>query len=219
MKKYYEAYDERYKTIHNQNKQWFSNIPTPIVEETLKRYNITHNHELLELGCGEGRDAFYLLNQGYNLLATDISKEAIEYAKRIQYKDSFQVLDCLNESLNKKFDFIYAIALVHMLVLNDDRNKMYNFISNHLKEDGVGLILSMGDGKEEYESDISKAYDIVKKQCVDEDVYVTHTSCKVVSLETWKKELENYFVIEEMGKTSIPQEFSHMIYAIVRKKE
>ena len=38
---------------------------------------------ILELGCGEGRDAIHLLCQGYRVLATDISPEAIAYCRRL----------------------------------------------------------------------------------------------------------------------------------------
>ena len=38
MKKYYEAYDERYKTIHEKGYGWFSGERTPIVAEVAAKY-------------------------------------------------------------------------------------------------------------------------------------------------------------------------------------
>ena len=81
-RKYYEAYDDRYRQIHSRNLQWFDDAPTPIVAETICKYGIREHQRILELGCGEGRDAYPLLKQGYPVLATDISPAAIAYAKK-----------------------------------------------------------------------------------------------------------------------------------------
>ena len=107
--KYYEAYENRYKTIHDKGYSWSSDKPTPIVLETIKKYKINQKDNILELGCGEGRDANPLLKQGYNLLAVDISKEAISYCQNLykEYIDNFMVLDCLSDKLSDTYRFIY----------------------------------------------------------------------------------------------------------------
>ena len=56
-RKYYEAYDDRYRQIHREGLQWFYDDPTPIVEQILQDFSVTQEQKLLELGCGEGRDA------------------------------------------------------------------------------------------------------------------------------------------------------------------
>ena len=40
MKKYYEAYEERYKTAHARGVSWAGEAATPIVLETLRRYGV-----------------------------------------------------------------------------------------------------------------------------------------------------------------------------------
>jgi hypothetical protein len=40
MKKYYEAYDDRYRTIHGKGYPWFGSDRTPIVEETARKYGV-----------------------------------------------------------------------------------------------------------------------------------------------------------------------------------
>lgn len=37
-----------------------------------------------------------------------------------------------------------------MFVLDEDRDQFYCFIRNHLKPNGIALVLSMGDGMKEY---------------------------------------------------------------------
>ena len=108
MKKYYEAYDERYKTAHLKGVSWSSEKSSPIVLDIIKKYKINASSTILEIGCGEGRDSKTVLESGYNLFATDISKEAIEYCKNIMplYKAHFGILDCLNDKHQNKYDFI-----------------------------------------------------------------------------------------------------------------
>ncbi len=56
-RKYYEAYDDRYKKVHSEGICWFGYESSPIVSEILTRFHIDRSMKLLELGCGEGRDA------------------------------------------------------------------------------------------------------------------------------------------------------------------
>ena len=48
-RKYYEAYDDRYRQVHGEGLQWFHDDPTPIVMETVKEFQLTQVHRLL--GC------------------------------------------------------------------------------------------------------------------------------------------------------------------------
>lgn len=217
---YYEAYDERYKAIHQKGLHWFSENSSPIVAETMDRYRIGKQAAMLEIGCGEGRDALPLLKEGYRLLATDISAEAIRYCRELlpAYRESFRVLDCISGSLPQRFDFIYAVAVVHMLVPDADRNAFYRFICRHLSPGGMALICSMGDGQTERQSDIHAAFTPQERSCSGKTFTVAATSCRMVSEKTFEKELtENGLDILEKGKTSIPEEFPEMIYAVVKK--
>ena len=150
-RKYYEAYEDRYKTAHEKGVSWEQMKNTPIVMDIINRYHLHPEQSLLEIGCGEGRDSATVLENGFHLMATDISPEAIDYCKKKKpdFESKFMVLDCLSSYLNEKFDFIYSIAVVHMFVLDEDRNGFYQFIRSHLKSDGIALICSMGDGNYE----------------------------------------------------------------------
>lgn len=220
-RKYYEAYDDRYRQIHEQDLQWFYENPSPIVTEVIREFDISLKHRLLEIGCGEGRDAFRLLKQGFNLLATDVSPEAITFCRK-KLPDSaerFQVLDCVAGELSGTFDFIYAVAVVHMLVPDEDRNAFYRFIREHLGSTGIALICTMGDGKFERQSDIRTAFDMQDRvhEQTGKTVQIASTSCRMVSFETFEKELaRNGLSVIKQGVTAIEPDFSQMMYAVVK---
>ena len=224
MEQYYKAYDKRYKQVHEKNLSWSSNNRTKIIEEIIKKYNITNNSKILEIGCGEGRDAIYLLNQNYNLLATDVSAEAINYckAKDPNHTTNYQVLDVLDaKHFHNQYDFIYSIACIHMLVLDNDRNNYYKFIYNHLTDNGIALILSMGDGVNESKSNIKEAWNNTKRihEETKEELTIATTSCRIVNFNTLTKEIEkNNMTILEKGIIKITPSLPQIMYGLIKKK-
>ena len=220
---YYEAYDDRYRQVHQENLEWFARVPSPIVEQTMAAFHIGSDAQILELGCGEGRDAIPLLRQGRRVLATDISPEAIAHCRRLapEYADCFQVLDCVAGRLEKQFDFIYAVAVVHMLVEDAHRRAFYQFIRDHLKDSGIALICSMGDGEAQHQSDIRSAF------CLQERVHeqsgkilhIAGTSCRMVDFPTFRAELaQNDLIALQDGQTAMEPDFPQMMYAVVRRR-
>jgi len=223
-RKYYEAYDDRYRQVHGQNLQWFYDNPTAIVMETVKAFGIGNDRPILELGCGEGRDAYPLLKEGYNLLATDISPAAIQFAQKKwpEFSDNFSVLDCVGGEIPRRFRFIYAVAVIHMLVEDGDRDLFYTFIRNHLAPDGIALICTMGDGETERKTDARKAFDLQERihEQSGRPVRIAGTTCRMVSFETLHKELQrNGLEILREGITSALPDFSELMYVVVKGKE
>lgn len=219
--KYYYAYEERYKTAHEKGVSWTNFKSTPIVMDIIKKYNLRPEQTFLEIGCGEGRDSKVVLENGYHLTATDISEEAIKYCKKIlsKYERHFSVLDCLSNHSEELFDFIYSVAVIHMLVLDEDRNAFYQFIRSHLRQDGIALICTMGDGNVEMQSDIGKAFEIQEREHETGKMMVAATSCRMVSFSTFEAELErNRLEIVEKGMTDALPNFNRLMYAVVQGK-
>lgn len=93
---------------------------------------------LLEIGCGSGRDAVFLFRNGYDVLATDGSKEMIAEAKRChpELTDRLKVIKIPDEFYFEptSFDGVYSIAtLMHL-----DKNEINKTIQN------VAMILKAG---------------------------------------------------------------------------
>lgn len=221
-RKYYEAYDDRYRQVHEKKLRWTSDTPSTIVMESMDRFGISKDSAILELGCGEGRDSAPLLKLGYQVTATDISSEAIRFCIQTnpQFSDRFQILDCVAGHWDGKYDFIYAVAVVHMLVEDADRRAFYQFFREHLKEKAIGLICTMGDGTVERKSDVSTAFDLQERSHGEtgEKLWLAGTSCRMVNWETFLRELKECgLVILEQGLTSVDREFPVMMYAVVKK--
>ncbi|MGB4659987.1 MAG: hypothetical protein WBI07_12455 [Mobilitalea sp.] len=119
-----------------------------------------------------------------------------------------------------KFDFIYAIAVIHMLVEDEDRQSFYSSIYNQLCESRIALICSIGNGTEERKTDISQSFELQKRttESTGKELFVAGTSCRVVSFDALLKEInDNNFTLLNSGITSIKPDFPTIMYAIIKK--
>ena len=217
--KYYHAYDDRYRQVHAEGLAWFSDAPTPAVERLTARLGA--GSRVLEIGCGEGGNAFALLEQGYDVLATDVSPCAIDYCrtKYPAYAARFAVLDALSDTLSERFDGILAVAVLHMLTEDADRQVLLKFIHTHLKPGGTGLIVVMGDGEKAFSSDPNRAFEVQERthEASGRVLHIASTSCRVVSLDTLHSELRRakLSVIEEGPAVWDGSDFA--TYAVLRR--
>ncbi|MGN0706498.1 MAG: class I SAM-dependent methyltransferase [Faecalibacterium sp.] len=217
-KAYYLAYEERYQTAHAQGIRWGGEEPTPIVQELAAELDPAQKLHILEIGCGEGRDAFPLLERGYHLLATDVSPESIAWCKaqKPTFAAHFQQLDCLRENLPQHFDLILAVAVLHMLVLDEDRAAFYRFLTAQLAPSGKALICTMGNGETESCTDPAEAFLTVPRQHGAQTLYEAATSCRRVSWQTFRAELDRAGLhVLRQGQTSVPGDFPELMYAVV----
>ena len=222
MRSYYEAYDERYRTIHAMGERWSGTAPTPIVLKTLRALELPPEARVLELGCGEGRDALPVLAAGYELLATDCSREAIAYCRRLAgaRADRFQRLDFLRDSLPERFAAIYAVAVVHMLVEDADRRGFYRFVYEHLQPGGWALVCSMGDGETSFRTDPREAFCLRERQHPGGPVQVAATSCRMVNFQSFERELcESGLRVCEKGITPAMPDFDKLMFILARRPE
>lgn len=192
--------------------------------DVIDKYNINKNDKILDLGCGEGRDSIYLLDNGYNVLAVDYSINVINKCNELtnnKYINNFKQFDLIKDKLNDKYKFIYSIAVLHMFVEDNHRNSFYKCIYNHLEEDGIALIISMGDGVKEYKSNIEEAFNDAKRINTNNNVLVNvvSTSCCIKNIDNIKEEIENNELkILDISIVDDLPNFDKCICAVVSKK-
>jgi len=73
------------------------------------------NPYVLEIGCGNGKDAVEIVKYTNNYLGIDISKNLIELARQKLPKGNFKISDMENYDFPPKIDIIFAFAsLIHV---------------------------------------------------------------------------------------------------------
>jgi len=84
------------------------------IKETLELVKIVTPH-VLEIGCGNGRDAEEIVKFTDNYLGIDISEKLVELSRQKVSKGSFEVADIENYKFPKGLDVIFAFAsLIHV---------------------------------------------------------------------------------------------------------
>ena len=136
------------------------------------------------------------------------------------FAENFACLDCLKDQLEETFDFIYAVAVVHMLVADEDRDRFYQFVRNHLNGRGIALICCQGDGQTEQASDISAAFDLQERihEPTGQPLCIARTSYRAVSFNVFSEEIRrNGLEILEMGLTDILPDYWKTMFAVVKR--
>lgn len=104
---------------------------------------------VLEIGCGHGNDAIFLAKNGFDVSAIDISKKAIETAKRrakkANAKCKFLIEDITKlKSLSGNFDFVYDRACFHFIP-KDKRDNYLKNLKKLLIRDGWFVLIVSSD--------------------------------------------------------------------------
>jgi SAM-dependent methyltransferase len=107
-----------------QDRPEYMSFLTEYPDENLIKYvdqNMISAKKVLELGCGEGRNAIYMAQQGFSVDAVDISDKAIEYAlkkaKEYHLPINFRCENVFDFNMQKNtYDFVYDSGLLHHLM-------------------------------------------------------------------------------------------------------
>lgn len=115
--------DWRQETINTYNRsakelaEHFRGIGSRVrdIDLAIKLSNKLDNPFVVEIGCGDGRDAKEILKQTNNYIGFDISEELIKLAIKKVPKAHFEVADALNYKYPRNIDVVFAFAsLLHL---------------------------------------------------------------------------------------------------------
>ena len=120
IKKYVNRYLKTYERYNYWSNVWKeNNLPWDIkthdinLENFLNTFNIKKG-KVLEIGCGFGYDTKFLYELGFDVTGLDISKNAIDIAKKNNSQNvKFKCIDFFNYDTENDFDFIYDRACLH----------------------------------------------------------------------------------------------------------
>ncbi|MGH2305452.1 class I SAM-dependent methyltransferase [Campylobacter taeniopygiae] len=100
---------------------------------------------ILELGCGNGRDALFFSKKGYKVKALDLCEDEIKFLNK-GYKSEnleFYCADFCNFLDDKKYDGIYSRFTLHS-ISKEQQDNLFKNIPELLKEKGIFCIEARG---------------------------------------------------------------------------
>lgn len=146
--------NKKRKTIeaYNQNATYIASVFNKLDERTKVEEDISKafsyikrtNPRVVELGCGNGRDASIILNYTNDYLGMDASSGMIEIAQKQTPAAKFQIADFDNFEFPTSVDIVFALAsLVH--ANKDTFQSILAKAHQALNPEGI-LLLSLKEG-------------------------------------------------------------------------
>jgi tellurite methyltransferase len=132
----FSPYEEAYK-----KDEYFWGIePSNMCLKVLEIMPPVRPLKLLDIGCGEGKDAVFFARCGYDVSAFDISDAGLDKVKRLADSSRVHVKtfksDLQDYRLEEKFDILYSSGVLHYIKAELRDEIMANYKS-HVNHDGI----------------------------------------------------------------------------------
>jgi SAM-dependent methyltransferase len=116
-----------------------------VTENVLKEHNL-----IIELGCGNGRDAIFFANENFKVYAIDQVFDEIKFLKKryTQLKNiTFECADFTNLDNSRKFDVVYSRFTMHSITESQEE-KVVLWAFQNLNPNGIFCIEVRGQKNE-----------------------------------------------------------------------
>lgn len=107
----------------------------------------TTGRSLLDAGCGIGLLSGAFVEQGFDVVGIDFSETAIERARAGGIRAQFSVSTLSGLNLDQQFDVITAVDVLLHIVDRREWHATLNALRDHLKPEGVLIILDWLDAR------------------------------------------------------------------------
>ncbi|MEM2102244.1 MAG: class I SAM-dependent methyltransferase [Candidatus Bathyarchaeia archaeon] len=146
----WENYYSTLKTLPKRLKEL-----APLIVESLPVFKQANVQTILDLGCGAGRHAIYLAVQGFDVIALDISKNALKIVRKWARKEKLENITLVQASMTHlpfngdSIDAVISVSTIHH-GLRKDMAKTIREIHRILTGKGVFLVNVASDKDPRY---------------------------------------------------------------------
>ena len=110
------------------------------------------NSTVLDLGCGQGRDALFIARLGHHVRGIDVSETGIaqmlDDAKAEGLAVQGQVADVTDYTPESSFDVVIIDRVLHMLKQPEQRDSLLAKARHHTNPDGYILVADVPSNRE-----------------------------------------------------------------------
>ena len=132
-------YDGRYNT----EEYYWGLTPNSICYDVMKLLPPVQSYRVLDIGCGEGKDAVFFAKCGYDVTAFDISEQGIEKAKKLARQNKTDVrffkANLFDYRPDSEYDIILSSGTLHLIPQNI-RMEFFNSLKLHTSDIGINAV-------------------------------------------------------------------------------
>ncbi|MBT3320601.1 MAG: helix-turn-helix domain-containing protein [Clostridia bacterium] len=129
-----------YNTKYEREDYYWGQIPNYRCFDIMQHLAPTRQIKLLDIGCGEGKDAVFFARNGYDVTAFDSSQEGIKKTKQLAEKANVAInafVANMNEfRLEDNYDIIYSSGALHYIP-DDLRSEIFCNYILHTNKGGI----------------------------------------------------------------------------------
>ena len=130
-------YDKHYRNGRGQCGE-----PFPVLDKALRE--VEPPARVLDLGCGQGRDALLAARMGHEVVGVDLSKIGIAQMLEDAHADGLHVEGVVSDVLEfrsrRKFDVVILDRVLHLLLDDEERARCLERVATLTKKRGRVLI-------------------------------------------------------------------------------
>lgn len=132
-------YEEKYK----QDGYYWGITPNRLCYEIMKLMPPVKPYKVLDIGCGEGKDAVFLAKNGYQVTAFDLADSGLKKARDLANRNMVEV-DFFRANVNEialkdTYDIIFSSGVFHYLQ-PEKRKAFVEMLKEHTTEGGLNVI-------------------------------------------------------------------------------
>ena len=132
-------YDNRY----NAEEYYWGLVPNRLCYEIMRLRPPTEAYRVLDIGCGEGKDAVFLARNGYRVSAFDISEHGLDKARSLAARCGVRVdffrADVRDFCPEAEYDIIFSSGVLHYIPLERRKYVAENWKA-HTAQGGINVL-------------------------------------------------------------------------------
>ena len=113
--------------------------PAGFCDELIALCPPSKDKKVLDIGCGEGKDAVYMASKGYSVTAFDVTENGIKKTIRMAKENNVEInayVDDINTfETNEKFDIVYSTGTIQYL-FDENKKPFFDKIEHITKKNG-----------------------------------------------------------------------------------
>ena len=182
-------------------KNYFGEGPTKLAKLAEKLFKKKHPQKILEIGCGQGRDAIYFSQLGFDVSAFDLSSNAIQSIISVKENMNLNKLNVFEHNVvnslafpDEYFDFVYSNLALQFFEL-EILSKILKNISKVMQKNSSFLLSTKKEGDKYYKtgkkiSDIAYEYNGITRYYhpIDDLKSVLLQQFKIVNIDSDRHE-------------------------------
>lgn len=131
-----------YERLYEQEEYYWGFRPSHMCYKILQALPPTRHLKLLDIGCGEGKDAVFFARNGYDVTAFDLAESGVlkteKLAKKIGVNMRVFQADLTQYRLTQEFDILFSTGVLHY-VPEEMREELFANYKEYTADDGIHM--------------------------------------------------------------------------------